>query len=249
MSLNLPAPLMRKIEAIAKEEGRSKASIIEETLRFVGVKPGQLMRAPESLGSDPVRLNKAPLLGLDNSTVPGRITINLSGEIAEKVNRLAADQHMSKNRLVLSMLESSFSAQRTANVESVNRREDVLRYSRIMVDALQEALDYDPIRQHNQAPPALHLDDPAYLQELKNLVFELRTLNGLLETPKASAEEANQAVSRLSNHFHTFADSYAKTLGKGVAGLTIGAMAALLYKAGVADEVINAIWAHLKSGK
>jgi hypothetical protein len=184
-----------------------------------------------------------PLAGLEQSGVPGRITINLSGEIAKKVNDLASTQGSSKNSLVLSILEKSFEALPTTPV--IQNREAVLRYSRVIINALQEAHDYDSLRQHNQPPPDLWIDDQAYLEELKNLIAELKRLNDLLEKPRPSSREAKRAVSALSKHFDTFLSNYAKGLGTGAAGLTIGTMAALLYQAGAGKDIIDAIWGHI----
>jgi hypothetical protein len=186
---------------------------------------------------------KKPLPGLEQSSVPGRITINLSGEIAEKVNDLASKQGSSKNSLVLSILEKSFET--VSTTPAIQNREAVLRYSRVIIDALQEAHDYDILRRHNQPPTDLWMDDPAYLQELKNLIAELKRLNDLLERPRPSSREAKRAVSGLSKHFDTFLSNYAKGLGTGVAGLTIGAMAALLYQAGAGKDIIDTIWGHI----
>jgi hypothetical protein len=186
---------------------------------------------------------KKPLVGLEQSSVPGRITINLSGEIAQQINNLASTQGSSKNSLVLSILEKSFEAAPTN--PAIQNREVLLRYSRIIIDALQEAHDYDTLRQHNQPPPDLWIDDETYLQELKNLIAELKRLNDLLERPRPSARETKRAVSGLSKHFDTFLSNYAKGLGAGAAGLTIGAMAALLYQAGAGKDIIDAIWGHI----
>ena len=57
------------------------------------------------------------------------------------------------------------SARRNSAPPIVRNRKEVLRYSRLLIDVLQEALDYDPQRQHNLPRPDLRInDDPAYLQ-------------------------------------------------------------------------------------
>jgi hypothetical protein len=123
-----------------------------------------------------------------------------------------------------------------------------LQYSKIVITALEEALDYDPLRQHNQPPPDLRLDDPNYLIEIRSLVAELRRLNELLEKKK-SGPSVSRSTGRLAKHFDKFFGSYASALGKGAAGLTIGAAAALLYQAGVGSGVIDDILRHAKLSK
>jgi ADP-ribose pyrophosphatase YjhB (NUDIX family) len=133
---------------------------------------------------------------------------------------------------------------------AVRNRAQVLRYSKAIVLALQEALDYDPVRQHNQPPPELRLEDEKYLEEIRNLVTELKRLNLLLETAnKEKAKKANATAIKIGKHFDKFFGSYASALGKGTAGLTIAAAASMLYHAGLGKDLIDNIWGHLKLPK
>jgi hypothetical protein len=169
--------------------------------------------------------------------------------MAEIVNAIATRDDISKNSVVLAALEQSL-GQAVANAGAgvvIQNRAELITYSRILIDALQEAIDYDALRQHNHPPPDLRLDDREYLEELRRLVAELKKLNALLEATKPTA--AKTAATKVGKHFDKFFDSYASALGKGVAGLTVAAVAVLLAKAGVGQPLIDAIWGHLGSTK
>jgi hypothetical protein len=124
--------------------------------------------------------------------------------------------------------------------------QQVVRNSNVLIAALQEALDYDPSRQHNQRPPLLWRDDQKYLDDVKKLLNELRQLTALLETTKPRKAEAARTASRLSKHFDKFLQSYAGAMGKVAAGLTSAAIVAVLYHAGLGKEVIDSVWGRLR---
>jgi hypothetical protein len=119
---------------------------------------------------------------------------------------------------------------------------ELVRHSQILIIALQEALDYDPLRGHNRQPPALWIDNPSYLIDVNSLVIELRRLNSLLEA-KRPRKEAKRAVIDLSGHFNRFLRSYATTLGTGAGVLTLGVIASLLGHAGLDP---TAVWSAVK---
>jgi hypothetical protein len=119
---------------------------------------------------------------------------------------------------------------------------EVIRHTKILIIALQETLDYDPVRAHNQRPPALWNDDPSYLNDVNSLVIELRRLNSLLEAKRPLKKEANRAVIDLAGHFNRFLRSYAVTLGTGAGVLTLGVIADLLRHAGVDP---TAVWSEV----
>jgi Arc/MetJ-type ribon-helix-helix transcriptional regulator len=258
ISISVPDSMARKIETLARDRDQSTSDVVRDTLRFLGIKPGELVRAPSmeaiSRGEQSVvdsrrlpRAIKRPLAGLEDSTVPGRITVNVTGKMAELVNAVSMRDDVSKNSIVLSALEQTL-GRAVANLGTgivIQNREELISYSRILIDALQEALDYDTLRQHNRPPPDLRLDDNEYLNELRKLVAELQKLNVLLEAMKPA--RAKTAATKVGKHFDKFFESYASALGKGAAGLTIGAVAVLLAKAGVAQPLIDAIWRHLDS--
>jgi hypothetical protein len=122
----------------------------------------------------------------------------------------------------------------------------VIQYSKILIVALEEVLDYDPLRHHNQPPPELRIEDPEYLGEIRDLVAELRSLNSFLESSPRRPQKASRAVIDLTKHFNTFLNSYSKSLGKGAGYLTIGVIASLLYQAGIGQDIIASILSHAK---
>jgi hypothetical protein len=130
----------------------------------------------------------------------------------------------------------------TREVTLTNVKE-VIRHTNVLVIALQEVLDYDPVRGHNQPPPPLWNEDRSYLGDVGSLVRELRRLNSLLEAKRPRKKEASRAVIDLAGHFNHFLHSYTGTLGKGMAGLTVLAMANLLLHAGVDP---TSVWSAIK---
>ena len=132
--------------------------------------------------------------------------------------------------------------------ELIKNSAEIIHYSTALITALQEALDYKPGRHHNFPPPSLRIDDPDYFLEVRKLIIELKRLNSLLEIKVAgNVEAAEETVTRLQKHFDIFLSAYAKALGTGAAGLTIATVTALLYRAGVATDVVDTFWQHWKS--
>ena len=116
---------------------------------------------------------------------------------------------------------------------AITNRARVIQHTKILIIALQEALDYDPVRGHNRRPPALWCDDPLYLNDVDALVVELRRLNSLLEAQRPRKKEAERAVIDLARHFDKFLHAYASWFGKGTALLTVVVIANLLQHAGL----------------
>jgi hypothetical protein len=110
---------------------------------------------------------------------------------------------------------------------------EVIRQTKALIIVLEEALDYDPVRGHNQTPPVLWSGDPSYRKEVKALVVELRRLNSLLEAKRPRKKEAERAVVDLARHFDKFLQAYASWFGKGAALLTLTVFANLLQHAGL----------------
>jgi hypothetical protein len=121
-------------------------------------------------------------------------------------------------------------AARSATI--VNRAGVVVK-ANILIIALQEVLDYDPARNHNQPAPALWRDDPSYRKDVTTIIFELRQLNSLLETKRPQKKEASRLMTSIGRHFDKFFQSYASWLSKGTAVLTLGAVLSLLEHAGL----------------
>jgi hypothetical protein len=132
----------------------------------------------------------------------------------------------------------------------IRNKVEVLRQLAVLVTAFEEVEAYNPNRHHNQPPPALWINDPSYLQDVRSLLDEMRQLNDLLrqahakETPKME-----KAAGIVSIGTRKFVESYCDVLGKGAAALTIGAAATLLVNVGVPKDVIADLWSHLKPGK
>ena len=116
---------------------------------------------------------------------------------------------------------------------AIINRVEVIRQTNALIIVLQEALDYDPVRGHNQSPPVLWSDDPSYLNDVKALVVELRRLNSLMEAKRPRKKEAERAVIDLARHFDKFLHAYASWFGKGTALLTVAVIANLLQHAGL----------------
>jgi Arc/MetJ-type ribon-helix-helix transcriptional regulator len=121
----------------------------------------------------------------------------------------------------------------------------IVRYSKLVIFALQEALEYDPARHHNQPPPDLRIEDDEYLKEIRNLVSELQRLNDLLEDAVVHKAEAKRTVVNIAKHTNTFLDKYAGVVGKGAGYLTVGLLASILYQAGISSESVTKILAHI----
>lgn len=74
-----------------------------------------------------------------------------------------------------------------------------------------------------------------HLQDVRSLLSELRRLNDFLSRPADNAK-AERAASLAVSATTKFVESYAGTLGKGAAALTVGAAATLLLNIGVTKE-------------
>jgi len=114
-----------------------------------------------------------------------------------------------------------------------------LFHSELLIRVFEEALDYDPRRQHNQPPPALRLEDEDYLAELRRLVDELKKLNSFLEGLKQKRSGTTASSAMLQKHLNSFLNKYAATLGTGAGVMTLGAIATLLYQLGVGDIIFD----------
>jgi hypothetical protein len=74
------------------------------------------------------------------------------------------------------------------------------------------------------------------------LVSELKRLNDLLERKVPKAKETSALVASIAKHADHFAQDYFKVVAKGAGGLTIAALATLLFHAGVPESVLGGIW-------
>jgi hypothetical protein len=138
---------------------------------------------------------------------------------------------------------------RTAISPFIQNKSQIIQQSNVIIFALQETLNYDPARHHNQPPPDLWTDDAAYLQEIKNLVAELKRLNDILERPVPNTRQAKRSTVQLAKHFNTYLHHVAVGTGRGTAALLIATMAGLLYQTGIGTGLLDGIWEHLKLPK
>jgi hypothetical protein len=140
---------------------------------------------------------------------------------------------------------SSFKSSQTPSSTIVRNRAYVIRTSTAIITSLQEVLEYDPIRNHNQQPPELWLNDQKYISEIRELVAELKTLNKLLQT-KVAPEKEHNAIVDLGVHANKFLDSFASVTGKGAGWLLVAALASLLYQTGIVPDIAASLFQHIK---
>jgi hypothetical protein len=163
------------------------------------------------------------------------------GQLADKLG-WTAPEHPTMKRLARSWVI----ARRTAIFDK--RR--VLSYSRMIIGALEETLTYNPGPHNNNPPPGLWIDDSNYIEELRNLVSELRRLNDLLESRKKPAG-VQKTVASFGNHAERFLKNYSasfgKMAGKGSWYLLVGTIGALLYHAGAGQGLGDSILSQIKT--
>jgi hypothetical protein len=127
----------------------------------------------------------------------------------------------------------------------VRNRIYAIKYIRLLIESFEEIIDRDR-RRHNEPPPEFLIENDHYLDEIHNLVMELRHLNELLER---NAPQAQAEATTLGKHFDKFLEEYSGAMGKLAAGLTGGAVIAVLYYAGVGKDLLETLWGHLKLPK
>jgi hypothetical protein len=141
-------------------------------------------------------------------------------------------------------------SRRIATPIVIRDKAQVLQYSRIVIAALEEIVEYDPKQHHNRPPPQLRIEDEAYLQDIQRLIAELTRLNDLLESKQPRKTATKRALINVRKHFDTFfgklASSFGTTLGTGAGGLLIGSVAALLYQAGFDGGLVMQILSHFR---
>src|SRR5262249_55967422 len=113
----------------------------------------------------------------------------------------------------------------------------VLLQSTVLVKALEEAVEYDPGRHHNQPPLlVLKIDASGLYLDIRELIDELKKFNANLEASKwpSATERVN-----LKKHLNTFLEKYIGGLGTGASVLTIGLVGSLLAYLGAPDIVAS----------
>jgi hypothetical protein len=128
----------------------------------------------------------------------------------------------------------------------IRNRAQIIQHSKAIIFALEDTLRYEPDRHHNLPTPELWHDGATYIQEVKELVAELKRLNDILESDRPNPRQAKRSTVQLGKHFNTFLHHFALGAGKGTAALLVASMASLLYQAGVGKGLVESIWGHLK---
>ena len=131
----------------------------------------------------------------------------------------------------------------------VRNRAQAILHVRVLVEALEEADQFDPLRLGNQPPPALWLDQPDFLRDAKSLLAELRQLRELLQEGQTKGTVAKRTIGLVASATTKFIEGYADALGKGAAALTIDAAGALLFNIGLGTDVLAPLWDRLRIGK
>jgi hypothetical protein len=101
------------------------------------------------------------------------------------------------------------------------------------------------MRQHNEAPPELWIDDQAYFTEMRQLVSELRTLNALLRS-LASPEREYNAVINFARHADKFLEGFSAVTGKGAGILLVAAIGGLLYQTGIVPDIAESVFRQIR---
>jgi hypothetical protein len=171
----------------------------------------------------------------------------LSGGYPKPVNKLELELIEIVDEAVnIGAITPTKTSGKSANRRTLKDPQQAIYYVRILIESFQEVLEYDPVKNHNRPAPTLRLEDPAYLDFVRELIAELKLLNSLLSKKKGRQAATIGTVASLSKHFDKFLSSYAGAMGKVTAGLTGGAIVALLYHAGVGKEVIDGLWGQMK---
>jgi hypothetical protein len=188
-----------------------------------------------------------------------RVSVPLNKQELDHLGDIAEARGMKLDEALIDMLSktrrSNSRGRRALSAASIQIRNkgEVLRYSRIIIAALEEALEYDPTRHHNLPSPNLRIEDPEYLVDIQSLVIELRRLNGLLVMRRLPLRETKKAGIHFSTHINKFFGSYATEFGKlsakGSYLLLAGAVAGLLLNFGVPQRFIDEVWSHIKGLK
>jgi Arc/MetJ-type ribon-helix-helix transcriptional regulator len=211
--------------------------ILKDTLKHYDDRTGALM---QHNGID-------TYVGTDNAN----ITITMPRRDLDTIERLARQGHVTNGDVLKRALGAYFKTANSrgkksattggpATARPIKNKAQVLIQSRLIVASLEEILEYRP-QHHNRPPPDLWMEDSAYLQEVKNLVAELRILNAHLAAAKFNKRKTQQSALRVGKRFDTFLHHYSASLGKGAGYLTIAAFAGLLFHVGVGPEFIGKI--------
>ena len=135
------------------------------------------------------------------------------------------------------------------NTVTIRNKSQATVQSRILIAALQEALDFRSRPGDNRVEPELrrqlNLDDPAAHSLFSELLEELKKLNSFLESNQRAAKIDKTVITPLSKVGLKVLNTYGKTVAVGAGLLTIGALATVLDSIGAHQVVENAmLWKH-----
>jgi hypothetical protein len=188
----------------------------------------------------------------------GASTAAATGRSRSTVHRLKAEGIPSQSKIFPGTEVVQYPADnkrsRPKKIVIRNKRQ-VLIQSRILISALEEALDYRPTVGSNRSVPELradlNLDDHQAQSEIRELVSELKKLNAFLEAAKRAMAVDRKNIIDVKKHLntflHSFANNFGKTTGVGAGLLTVGLAASLLYHLGAKEAVDLAML--LKAGR
>jgi hypothetical protein len=129
----------------------------------------------------------------------------------------------------------------------IRNKYDILILSGVLITALEDLINERTNRNHNHPPPDAVIETSDDIELLRLTVSELQRLNGLLEQKRrVPRTEVAPALTGFQKHLDRFLTRFSSTLGAGMAGLLIATAASLLYKAGVAPEVVSDLLNHIK---
>ena len=93
-------------------------------------------------------------------------------------------------------------------------KKQVLFYSKLIIYSLEDALRAtEERRYHNNPPSDLIIDDDNFVQEVRNLVVELKRLNDILQTTRNLRGAAKKPVIEVKKHVNVFLKKWAATVG------------------------------------
>lgn len=135
-------------------------------------------------------------------------------------------------------------------IGSPPQSEIALTQLRGLIIAFEEAVDYDPVRHHNirTQHPALWIDNPDYLNDIKALLHELRRLNDLLRTPAApEPEKIEKSTSEIVHAARKISDEAYGVIGKGLGAVILLSLGSLVVSLG-APELGQTLMSAIKGG-
>jgi hypothetical protein len=189
-----------------------------------------------------------------------RVATNLDPELMRELEALAAKTGKTKASIVREAIQELVmgddqptAVKNSAGQVVIRSTKQVVFQAQIIIAAVDDALNYDPHRHHNHPPPALRIENPAYLDELRRLVVELRRLNDSIKALKPSPNRTavpssvvEKSAIDVRKHVNTFLDKYASTLATGVGILTVGALGSLLFQLGLPEEILTKVLAKVR---